>query len=64
VPDAAWGASLDFSTGPAYDLMGFDIPMFTSIIAMSRIVGWTAHIIEQLDANVLNSPFGADLFFA
>lgn len=51
--------NLDFPTGPAYYLMGFDIPMFSSIIAMSRIVGWTAHIIEQLDANVLIRPFGA-----
>lgn len=39
--------NLDFPAGPAYYLMGFDIPMFTPIFVMSRITGWTAHIIEQ-----------------
>ena len=39
--------NLDFPTGPAYHLMGFDIEMFTPIFVMSRITGWTAHIIEQ-----------------
>ncbi len=43
--------NLDFPTGPAYHLMGFDTPMFTPIFVISRITGWTAHIIEQLGAN-------------
>ena len=38
--------NLDFPTGPAYYLMGFDIPSFTPLFVMSRITGWTAHIIE------------------
>ena len=48
--------NLDFPAGPAYYLMGFEIPMFTPIFVMSRITGWTAHIIEQLEANKLIRP--------
>jgi citrate synthase len=48
--------NLDFPTGPAYHLMGFDIPMFTPLFVMSRITGWTAHIIEQAGANALIRP--------
>ncbi|SLH68378.1 Probable citrate synthase [Mycobacteroides abscessus subsp. abscessus] len=39
--------NLDFPTGPAYFLLGFDIEVFTPIFVMSRITGWTAHVIEQ-----------------
>ena len=51
--------NLDFPTGPAYYLMGFDIPMFTPIFVMSRITGWTAHVIEQLADNSLIRPLSA-----
>ncbi|GAB4584348.1 bifunctional 2-methylcitrate synthase/citrate synthase [Nocardia sp. IFM 10818] len=48
--------NLDFPAGPAYYLMGFDIDMFTPIFVMSRITGWTAHIIEQSQSNALIRP--------
>ncbi|SNS63056.1 bifunctional 2-methylcitrate synthase/citrate synthase [Rhodococcoides kyotonense] len=48
--------NLDFPTGPAYFLMGFDIDVFTPIFVMSRITGWTAHIIEQGASNALIRP--------
>jgi citrate synthase len=48
--------NLDFPTGPAYYLMGFDIPSFTPLFVMSRITGWTAHIIEQTASNALIRP--------
>jgi citrate synthase len=48
--------NLDFATGPAYHLMGFDIGCFTPIFVMSRITGWTAHIIEQTSSNALIRP--------
>ena len=48
--------NLDFPTGPAYYLMGFDIPMFTPLFVMSRITGWTAHIAEQQASNSLIRP--------
>jgi citrate synthase len=48
--------NLDFPTGPAYYLMGFDIPVFTPLFVMARITGWTAHIMEQAAANALIRP--------
>jgi citrate synthase len=48
--------NLDYATGPAYYVMGFDIPTFTPIFVMSRITGWTAHIIEQRANNALIRP--------
>jgi citrate synthase len=48
--------NLDYPTGPAYYMMGFDIDLFTPLFVMSRITGWTAHIIEQLDGNKLIRP--------
>lgn len=51
--------NLDFPTGPAYYLMGFEIEIFTPIFVMSRIIGWTAHIMEQLADNRLIRPLSA-----
>ena len=48
--------NLDFPTGPAYYLMGFDIPVFTPLFVMARITGWTAHIMEQAASNALIRP--------
>lgn len=58
---AMWDAkqikpNLDFPAGPSYYMMGFDIPMFTPIFVISRITGWTAHVIEQLESNSLIRP--------
>jgi citrate synthase len=51
--------NLDFPAGPAYYLMGFDIPMFTPLFVMSRVTGWTAHVIEQQEANALIRPLSS-----
>ncbi len=48
--------NLDYPSGPAYHLMGFDTEMFTPLFVASRITGWTAHIMEQLEANALIRP--------
>lgn len=48
--------NLDYPVGPSYYLMGFDIPVFTPIFVMSRIAGWTAHVIEQLKDNKIMRP--------
>ena len=48
--------NLDFPAGPAYHLMGFDIPLFTPIFVASRITGWSAHVIEQAADNRLIRP--------
>ena len=51
--------NLDFPAGPAYYLMGFPIEMFTPLFVLSRITGWTAHVIEQLGDNKLIRPLSA-----
>ncbi len=48
--------NLDYPSGPAYHLIGFDTEMFTPLFVASRVVGWTAHIREQLEANSLIRP--------
>ncbi|BDD09818.1 citrate synthase [Fulvitalea axinellae] len=48
--------NLDFPAGPAYYMMGFEIEMFTPIFVMSRITGWSAHVMEQASANKLIRP--------
>ena len=48
--------NLDFPAGPAYYMMGFEIDVFTSLFVMSRISGWTAHIMEQRKNNRIIRP--------
>ena len=48
--------NVDYPTGPTYHLMGFDTDFFTPIFVISRITGWSAHIMEQLAANKLIRP--------
>ena len=48
--------NLDFPTGPTYHLMGFDTDFFTPIFVISRIIGWSAHIMEQHSSNKLIRP--------
>jgi len=51
--------NLDYPAGPTYHLMGFDTQMFTPLFVASRITGWTAHIMEQLESNSLIRPLSA-----
>jgi len=48
--------NLDYPSGPAYHLMGFDTEVFTPLFVASRVTGWTAHIMEQLSSNALIRP--------
>ena len=48
--------NVDLPAGPVYYLMGFDIDMFTPFFVMSRIAGWSAHIIEQGENNRIIRP--------
>ena len=48
--------NLDYPAGPTYHLMGFDTPTFTPLFVASRVVGWTAHVREQLASNALIRP--------
>jgi citrate synthase len=48
--------NLDYPSGPAYHLMGFDTATFTPLFVAARVTGWTAHIMEQLADNALIRP--------
>ena len=48
--------NLDYPSGPAYHLIGFDTATFTPLFVAARVTGWTAHIMEQLDSNSLIRP--------
>ncbi|MCU1437263.1 MAG: 2-methylcitrate synthase [Naasia sp.] len=48
--------NLDYPSGPAYAILGFDTEFFTPLFVASRVTGWTAHIMEQLEANALIRP--------
>ena len=51
--------NVDYPTGPMYHLMGFDTDFFTPIFVISRITGWSAHIMEQHTANKLIRPLAS-----
>src|SRR3954454_1609726 len=50
--------NLDWPAGRLYHALGLEIPLYTPIFVMSRITGWSAHIIEQLANNRLIRPRG------
>jgi citrate synthase len=49
-------ANVDFYSASTYTMLGIDLDLFTPIFALSRISGWAAHVIEQLDDNRLIRP--------
>ena len=54
--DKKLNANVDFYSASTYATLGIDIDLYTPIFAISRIAGWAAHIIEQLDDNRLIRP--------
>jgi citrate synthase len=49
-------ANVDFYSASTYHTLGIEVDLFTPIFAVSRVSGWTAHVIEQLDDNRLIRP--------
>jgi citrate synthase len=49
-------ANVDFYSASTYHTLGIAVDLFTPIFAVSRVSGWTAHVIEQLDDNRLIRP--------
>ena len=49
-------ANVDFYSASTYYMLGIPIDLFTPIFAVSRISGWTAHVLEQLGNNKLIRP--------
>ncbi|MFZ0421230.1 MAG: citrate synthase [Candidatus Sulfotelmatobacter sp.] len=54
--DKKLNANVDFYSASTYHTLGIDEDLFTPVFAVSRISGWTAHVIEQLDDNRLIRP--------
>jgi citrate synthase len=50
--------NLDWPAGRLYNALGLPVPLYTPIFVMSRVTGWSAHVIEQLDNNRLIRPRG------
>jgi citrate synthase len=48
--------NLDWPAGRLYHALGLEVSLYTPIFVASRVTGWCAHIIEQLDHNRLIRP--------
>ena len=48
--------NLDWPAGRLYHALGLEVPLYTPIFVMSRVSGWCAHSMEQLDHNRLIRP--------
>lgn len=48
--------NVDFYSASTYHYLGIPTDVFTTIFAMSRVVGWAAHVIEQHNDNRLIRP--------
>jgi citrate synthase len=49
-------ANVDFYSASTYYSLGIPVDLFTPIFAVSRMSGWTAHILEQYENNRLIRP--------
>jgi citrate synthase len=48
--------NVDFYSASTYYLMGIPLDLYTPIFAVSRVSGWTGHILEQYENNKLIRP--------
>lgn len=48
--------NLDWPAGRLYHAMGLETPLYTPIFVMSRVSGWSAHVIEQKEKNRIIRP--------
>jgi citrate synthase len=48
--------TVDFYSATTYHALGIDVDLFTPIFAVSRVSGWTAHVLEQYANNRLIRP--------
>lgn len=48
--------NVDFYTAPMLYALGIEPDLFTTMFAMSRVVGWTGHLLEQYSDNRLIRP--------
>ena len=50
--------NLDWPSARLYHYLGLPVELYTPLFVVSRISGWSAHVIEQLDNNRLIRPLG------
>ncbi len=48
--------NVDFYSASTYHVLGIPSDMFTPIFTISRVAGWTAHVIEQIAHNRIMRP--------
>ncbi len=48
--------NVDYYSAPALYMLGIPLDTFTSLFTMSRVVGWTSHVLEQMENNRLIRP--------
>ena len=48
--------NLDWPAGRLYHAMGLEVPLYTPFFVASRVTGWSAHVIEQLEHNRIIRP--------
>ena len=48
--------NVDFYSGIVYEKLGIPRDLFTPIFAISRVAGWLAHLLEQLEGNRIFRP--------
>jgi len=49
-------ANVDFYSASAYYVLGIPVELYPLVFAVSRISGWTAHVLEQYEHNKLIRP--------
>ena len=47
---------MDFYSASVYHMLGIPTDLFTPIFAVARVVGWTAHVLEQYANNRIIRP--------
>jgi len=48
--------NVDFYSGIVLEILGIPVDLFTTVFAMSRVVGWCAHWVEQVTNNRIYRP--------
>lgn len=48
--------NVDYFSGLVYQKLGIEVDQFTPVFAISRVAGWTAHWLEQLEGNRIYRP--------
>ncbi|MEM7798119.1 MAG: citrate/2-methylcitrate synthase, partial [Chloroflexota bacterium] len=48
--------NVDYYAAPVLYMIGIPMDTFTSIFAMSRVLGWSSHVLEQMENNRLIRP--------